>query len=346
VRRRSARADSEEIHVSRGILSRVLGSGSSILTADAGADVRLAAHISIVAQNIRSAICVPIRGRRQTVGAIYIDTVIGVGVFGKDDLEMLSTIGVLAGTALESIQLFRENLQQERMAAIGKVIACLGHDIRNMLTALRGGMYLVDETMKDHESEDARTAWEIVKHGHESIAGLVQDMVNYSKPREPSWTLCDVNQIASGAIGFAREYAKDKNVQITEMLDPTIEPIQLEPAAIERCVLNLLTNAVDAVDNDTGVVGVQTQVDDAKRTVRIVVQDNGTGIAPENQDKIFDLLFSTKGQRGTGFGLAITKKIVEEHGGTVSFRSEVGRGTAFTIELPMRATRPAASPTA
>lgn len=340
VTRRSPRADSEEIVVSRAILSKVLG-GVSILTADAGTDARLATRISIVAQNIRSAICVPIRGRRKTVGAIYVDTVISVGVFGKDDLEMLSTIGVLTGTALENIQLFHENVQQERMAAIGKVIAGLGHDIRNMLSALRGGMYLVDDTLRAHSNEEVQMAWDIVKHGHESIASLVQDMVNYSKPREPEWKLTDINQVAMGALAFAKEYAKDKNVQMTELLDPTIGPFYMEPQSIERCVLNLLTNAVDAVSGGTGVVGVQTQVDDERRTVKIVVQDNGEGIPDENRDKVFDLLFSTKGQRGTGFGLAITKKIVEEHGGRVWFQSTVRQGTSFTIELPLRENRPA-----
>jgi signal transduction histidine kinase/pSer/pThr/pTyr-binding forkhead associated (FHA) protein len=339
VTRRTPHADGGQIHVSRTILSKVIG-GVSILTADAGADARLANGASIAAGNIRSAMCVPIRGRRKCVGAIYVDTVISVGVFGKDDLEMLSTVGVLTGTALENIQLFRENLQQERMAAIGKVIAGLGHDIRNLLSALKGGMYLVDETLRGHEDEDARCAWDIVKHGHESISNLVQDMVNYSKPREPDWKMTDVNQVAEAAIAFARGQAKEKNVQISVLLDPTIEPFYFDAQSIERCVLNLLTNAVDAVQRDTGVVGVQTRVDDARRRVCIVVQDNGEGIPAENRDRVFDLLFSTKGRRGTGFGLAITKKIVEEHEGRVWFSSDAGKGTAFTIELPLRESRP------
>ena len=193
---------------------------------------------------------------------------------------------------------------------------------------------------KKSPDDDVKTAWGIVKHGHESIASLVQDMVNYSKPREPEWKLTDVNQIAVSAMAFAREYAKEKKVQITEMLDPTIGPFYLDPQPVERCVLNLLTNAIDAVESVSGVVSVQTQVDDERRTVRVVVQDNGEGIAPENREKVFDLLFSTKGSRGTGFGLAITKKIVEEHLGRVWLESEVNRGTTFTIELPLREHKP------
>jgi two-component system, NtrC family, sensor kinase len=343
VKRRAASAGSsahaDDIHVSRAILGKALG-GMSILTADAGSDVRLAARISIVAQNIRSAMCVPIRGRRKTVGAIYVDTTLSIGVFGKDDLEMLSTVGVLTGTALENIQLFRENLQQERMAAIGKVIAGLGHDIRNTLAALKGGMYLIDQSLRAVPDPEVRTAWEVVRHGHESIAALVQDMVNYSKAREPDWKLSDVNQVVLSALAIAREYAREKGVRFNEMLDPTIGPFWFDPQSVERCVHNLLTNAVDAVAPGRGTVSVQTQVDDAHRTVRIVVKDDGEGIPEEYRDRVFDLLFSTKGQRGTGFGLAITKKIVEEHAGHVAFRSDAAAGTTFTIELPLREEQP------
>src|SRR5207244_13591133 len=139
------------------------------------------------------------------------------------------------------------------------------HDIRNMLSALRGGMYLVDETLKDTAVDDVRTAWGVVKHGHESIANLVQDMVNYSKPREPDWKLADVNQVVATALAYVKGYAGAKTIQFTEMLDPTIGPFYFDPHSIERCVMNLLTNAVDAVQSGEGIVSVSTRVDDAHR---------------------------------------------------------------------------------
>jgi signal transduction histidine kinase len=212
-----------------------------------------------------------------------------------------------------------------------------------MLTALRGGMYLLDESLHEAPDENLRQAWGIVKHGHESIANLVQDMVNYSKPREPDWQLADVNQAVQTAVAFAREQAAARDVQITELLDPTIEPFYFDPAAIERTVMNLLTNALDAVEPGTGVVSVASQVDDARGVVVVAVSDNGEGIPQEHRERVFDLLFSTKGSRGTGFGLAITKKVVLEHQGRVWFRSEVGQGTTFFVELPLHAHRPVAA---
>jgi signal transduction histidine kinase len=328
------------VHVSRTILSKVVDGGMSILTADAGSDARLSAGQSIIVQNIRSAMCVPIRGKDRTLGAIYVDTVLSIGVFGKDDLHVLTTVGIVAGTALENIQLIRKNLQQARMAAIGQVIAGLGHDIRNMLTALRGGMYLLDEQVRAHDNPDVVAAWEVVQHGHESIASLVQDMVNYSKSREPDWQLGDLNQVVLSAVSIAQEKAREKGVEFSQLVDPTIGPIYFDAHGIERCVMNLLSNAVDAAPAGDGVVSVATHPDNDGRSVVVVVQDNGDGISEEHQEKIWDLLFSTKGSRGTGFGLAITQKIVEEHRGKVLLDSRPGEGAKFTIRLPLLQDRP------
>jgi len=336
VTRGSDREGNETLQVSRTILSKVMDGGVSILTADAGTDARLSSGVSIIAQSIRSAMCVPIQGKRKVLGAIYVDTVLSIGVFGKEDLHVLATIGLLAGTGIENIRLIRKNLETERMAAIGKVIAGLGHDIRNMLTALRGGMYLLDDSLKQHADPDTQQAWSIVRHGHESITGLVQDMVNYSKPREPEWRLSDINQVALTAVTLARESAREKRVQVTDLMDHTIAPFWFDGKAVERCIMNLLSNAIDAAAENTGVVSVATEVHDARNIVKVIVQDNGEGIPSAHRERVFDLLFSTKGSRGTGFGLAITKKLMEEHRGRVCLRSEVGQGTVFTLELPMR----------
>jgi signal transduction histidine kinase len=312
-----------------------------VLTADAGTDVRLSEGSSIIAQSIRSAMCVPIRGKRRTLGVIYVDTVLSVGVFGEDDLHLLTTVGILTGTALENIELWERNVQTERMAAIGKVIAGLGHDIRNMLTALKGGVYLLDDILDSHEDHGVREAWQILRRGQESIGSLVQDMVNYTKSREPEWQKADLNEVARNAIGFASERARSRKVELESELAEGLEPFWFDARALERCILNLLTNAIDAVRIEEGRVQLVTHVLSDGERVRVSVEDNGKGIPEDSREKIFDLFYSTKGSRGAGFGLAITKKIVvDEHGGTIAFRSKLREGTTFTIELPCRAEKP------
>jgi signal transduction histidine kinase len=167
-------------------------------------------------------------------------------------------------------------------------------------------------------------------------------MVSYSKPRDPDWQMCDLSQSVRNAVTFARERAAQKDAQITELVDPTLPLFWFDGPAIERCILNLLTNAVDAVPPATGQVSVTTRIDDERGVIIVAVQDNGEGIPAEHREKVFDLLFSTKGSRGTGFGLAITKKLVQEHSGRVWFHSENGQGTTFFLELPVRTQRPAA----
>ncbi len=340
VMRQSRDSADEELAVPRTILNKVIDDGVSILTADAGSDARLAEGSSIIAQNIRSAMCVPIRGKERCLGVIYVDTTLTVGVFGEDDLHLLSTVGILAGTALENIELFDRNLAQERMAAIGKVIAGLGHDIRNMLTALKGGVYLLDDLLLNHENDTVREAWQILRRGQESIATLVQDMVNYTKPREPEWQLASVNDAVQLATSFAAERARSRKVGLREEFDDRVETFYFDPRGLERCVMNLLTNAIDATKVGEGEVTVATSWDPEGPAVTIVISDNGKGIPESQKEKVFDLLYSTKGSRGAGFGLAITKKIVEEHGGEITLDSTPGTGTKFSIRLPVRTTPP------
>ncbi|MBL8759310.1 MAG: HAMP domain-containing histidine kinase, partial [Phycisphaerae bacterium] len=114
--------------------------------------------------------------------------------------------------------------------------------------------------------------------------------------------------------------------------------IPVDPGQIHQALMNLLTNAVEAVEPTTGVVTVRAHYDAGgngrKPEATIAVIDNGPGIAPEKAARIFEPFFTTKGLRGTGLGLAVTKRITEQHGGTVEIRSSPGRGAAFTLHLP------------
>jgi two-component system NtrC family sensor kinase len=224
--RNSARGG-EEVAVSRTILSKVLD-GKSVLTADAGADPQLASGSSIFAQSIRSAMCVPVRSRQTVRGAIYLDTVVSVGVFTNDDLEMLSIVGSLTGTALDNIALVKENVQRERMAAIGMVVAGLGHDVRNLLTALGCGMQLLGRSLKDPASGDVDAAWDVVTRSQESIAALVLDMLAYSKEREPERELADFNQVVQSAVAFVETTAAARQVAVTMTLDTALVPFYFD----------------------------------------------------------------------------------------------------------------------
>jgi signal transduction histidine kinase len=337
-----------DITVSQTILLRAVHDGVSLLTSDAAADDRFKSGASIIMQQIRSAMCVPIRGRKEIFGAIYVDSKLARGAFTDDDLELTTTIAVQAGIALENSRLASDAAKAERMAAIGLVVSGLAHDIKNYMMAIKGGDYILDAIVKGIPSPEAQQAWITLRKTHAQITDLVMDMLSYSKARDPEWAKMDVNQSVAEAAQVCKERAQQKGIEIDiSGMDYAIGPFFFDPKNIARCIMNLVGNAIDATPEGGGKrIALRTRVETGKAPgggdwAVVEVADQGTGIPPEARDKVFDLLFSTKGSKGTGLGLALTRKIIEEHGGTVSFDTEMGVGTTFFARIPRRQQRPA-----
>lgn len=333
VRAARSRQAAGEITVSRTIIEQTIGKGLSLLTSDAGSDKRFREGQSIILQGIQAAMCVPMRGKSRILGALYVDTQLERGVFQREDLELLSTLGILSGVALENLQLTRQNLQAERLAAIGGVMAGLSHDIRNIMVALRSGAFMLDSIIAGMESADLGEAWDLVRDGTDTIGRLVEDMVSYSKEREPMRDPTDLSALISFVCDRYRASTKEHGAELVVDLAPDLGSVLIEETAIDRVLSNLIGNALDAVGWENGRILVRTLAPDPEH-IAILVRDNGPGIDPENRERIFDLLFSTKGSKGTGFGLAISRKIVHEHGGTIVVESEPGAGAEFRVTLP------------
>jgi signal transduction histidine kinase len=148
------------------------------------------------------------------------------------------------------------------------------------------------------------------------------------------------------AAQVCKERAAQAGVEIVLELDYAVGPFYFDPKNISRCVMNVVGNAIDATPPNAGrKVRLFTRTENDAATGRdwvvMGIADQGTGIPEEARDKVFDLMFSTKGSKGTGLGLALTRKIVEEHGGDITFETEMGVGTTFYIRLPKRLERPA-----
>jgi len=158
-------------------------------------------------------------------------------------------------------------------------------------------------------------------------------MLAYSKERKPDTQPCPLNDVCKEAAELCHDRIKTKHGKLHLDLDPKLPKIQADPQGIHRCLLNLLTNAIDALDEDGGEVKISTQ-SQGENEVLITVEDNGAGIPEKIRQRIFDVFFSTKGSQGTGLGLAVTKKIIEEHGGAIEAESTPGQGSKLTIKLP------------
>jgi len=231
-----------------------------------------------------------------------------------------------------------ELVKSESLAAVGETVAGLAHYIKNILIGLEGGSYVVDVGLDRNDTDKLRTGWQSIQRNIGRISDLVFDLLTYSKKREPELQSCFPNEIANDVCELVEERAKENDIRIYKAFDLTIDEVVLDPRTVHRSLLNLVTNAIDACsfDEDTGKnweICVKTARENGN-ILRVEVEDNGAGMEQETKDKLFTSFFSTKGGRGTGIGLLVTKKLIEEHGGTIEFTSQPGKGTMFILRLP------------
>jgi signal transduction histidine kinase/pSer/pThr/pTyr-binding forkhead associated (FHA) protein len=321
------------ISISQNIISHVLDKKESVLIADAMSDSKFGLAESVMLHKIRSAMCSPLRGRSRIVGIIHVDTT-GAGEFSQYDLMLLDAIGNAAGIAVENAQFYREKIQNERLAAMGQAISGLSHYIKNILAAMETSHTMVEKALLAEDLQVISKVWNILRRSNQRISNLVLDMLAYSKEREPETQLCQVNAICKEAAELMHDRMQAQTGKLHLDLDQQLPLIQADPQGIHRCLLNLLSNAVDALDQNHGEVRISTRQQDESGVI-ITVKDNGSGIPERIQQRIFDVFFSTKGSQGTGLGLAVTRKIIEEHGGSIEVQSDPGQGTKFTIQLPI-----------
>ena len=235
-------------------------------------------------------------------------------------------------------RLQKEKEQAQRMAAIGRTVAGLAHYIKNILNGLRGGAYVIDSAMSKQDLELVRKGWDMVERNIEQISNIVMDMLIYSSERKPHYEWVDPHEIVGEILDLMADRAGLSRVALIANLGEEIGKVAMDRTAIHRCLLNLVSNGIDACTLEGIVRGnarVEIKTDKpAGWGVRFRVIDNGTGIDPETQKRLFKDFYTTKGYKGTGLGLPVTYKIVQEHEGELFFETEPGKGTTFTLLLP------------
>ncbi len=237
-------------------------------------------------------------------------------------------------------RLEKELLQAERLAAVGQTVAGLAHGIKNILHGLKGGSYLVDVGIKNNDTAKLTKGWAMVKRNIDRTSNLVMDLLSYSKEREPEYETCRPNEIAADVCELVQAKAQENDVTIIREFDDSIGEVIMDPRTIHEVLLNLMSNAVDAClfDEDTTKqwrVKLKT-AREQDNIIRFEVEDNGAGMSEEIQHQLFTSFFSTKGHRGTGLGLMVSRKMIEEHQGTIEVQSQPGKGTVFTVRLPFQ----------
>lgn len=343
VRSRTPRRDrdDDQIAVSSTILSHVLRTAEGVLCTNAMNDPRFAAGDSVHRFHIRSAICSPIRFGPRTFGAIYIDSSIANYTFTAEQLALMNAIGQHTGLALANADAYAQKLQTERLAAVGETVAQLSHAIKNILQGLRGGADVVEMGLKKDDLKIARGGWEILKRNLDRIVSLTLNMLAFSRQRAVEPELTPLAPLIEECAQLLQGQAATRGVALIVDTDADIPPVPLDAPLIHQALMNLLTNAVEAAPQGRGVVTVRAvyypsnaRAPGSPPAVEIAVKDNGPGIPPDSLHRIFEPFHTTKGTRGTGLGLAVTKRVVEEHGGRIRVESTPGQGATFRVFLP------------
>lgn len=236
-------------------------------------------------------------------------------------------------------QLEQKLRQMDRLASVGTLSASMAHEVKNALVAVKTFVDLLIS-----KNQDAKLA-DIVGREMQRINSIVSQMLRFGGPARPSLGTIHLHQVIEQSLGVVQHHIEGRKISVIRSLEASPDTVPGDAYQLEQAFLNLFLNAFDAM----GVHGeliVRTEslpanhpdAGDAPK-VRIVVQDNGMGIPPENIGRLFEPFFTTK-PSGTGLGLPITRRIIEEHRGKIEVHSEVHRGTRFAILLPSAARQP------
>ena len=310
---------------------------------------------------LKNVLFAPLIIGKKTVGIIGLAN--KQGGFTERDANMALAFGEIASIALinsrmletleeneKRLKSYTERLEElveeeanklkdaERLAAIGETAGMVGHDIRNPLQTITSSVYLAKEEVKSlpasSKKEDLIESLETIEEQVSYINKIVSDLQDFVKPLNPKIEEIDLHKLVKDAFLSS---AIPENIKVLISIEEDLPRLVVDRYLIKRVLINLITNAVQAMP-DGGTISVKAT---QKNGVALIsVEDTGLGIPEENRNKIFKPLFTTK-SKGQGFGLSVCKRLVEAHnGGSITFESEVGKGSKFTIKIPIKVRRP------
>ena len=255
-----------------------------------------------------------------------------IGQLGRNFNEMVAQ---LRESRAEIERLHNTQMSRaEHLATLGELAAGLAHEIRNPLAGIAGVMDIIGRDLP--EKSPARDVLKEVRQEVMRVNRIVSDLLETARPKPAEYRAADLNATAEHAVIFARQQALSQPVMVELHKYDGQLLVEHDTGQIHQVLLNLMLNAIQAMDEaeaGPGVVDVDISTRDGKAVVS--VRDTGKGIKPENLANIFRPFYTTKGH-GTGLGLSLARRIVEDHGGKILVESEVGKGSTFEVMLPVR----------
>ena len=329
--------DDDTVTASNAVIEKVAQTGEMIAVANAMNNEHFPDDPDFQRFNINCALCAPIKTTANVSGLIYLDSTTQPrwDTFHSELLEVIAGYAVLAVESMQAQESFEED---KGLIAAGKATLNLSHSVKNILQMIGGAAEVIDFGLRSNQIHRVKRSWDILKPNLERMRKYTLEMLDYSKERKLNPGPADFNRAIQGAIESLKSQLKTKNSRINIRIDRKMPEVFLDAERIHEMALNLILNAIDVVDDNDGLVSVETKYHPDGERISLAVTDNGYGISDEMKEKIFTPFESEKKGFGTGLGMPIAKQIIDQHKGTIEIDSKVGEGTTFTVYLPVRLT--------
>jgi len=244
-------------------------------------------------------------------------------------------------------------IRMEKMAILGQLASRVGHELRNPLAAIKNAVYFLNMVLEEPDPK-VKEMLEILEKKVDTCERIICSLLDFGRTKPPAWRKADINEIVQGVLS---RISVPENVNVVSQLDEALPIVRADPDQLGQAFGNIILNAIQAMP-EGGQLVVKTSADSdfgeppglssgerlsravepsevpSPEWVAVSFKDTGVGIPKENLGRLFEPLFTTKA-KGIGLGLAVTKTLVQGHGGTIEVQSELGKGSTFTVQLPI-----------
>jgi signal transduction histidine kinase len=322
--------------------------GKVLAIEDAQSDPRVRDPEDFRRRGIGSLLAAPLNAGAEAIGVMRLYLPKREG-FTDDEMALVESLAGQAAIAIENSRLFhdlqrahvrlRENyearrstqvelVKKEKLAALGEMAALVAHEIRNPLTAVRGFAQRI--VRRAENDEGTRNSAEIIVDEVDRLNKVIRDVLDFARRLEPILEEYPVNQLVQDLLTLEEEVLSERDITVEVDCAPNLPPLRMDRTQMRQVLLNLIGNARAAMPNG-GTLTLRTRREKGGQVLEVA--DDGTGMPKAVQEKLFTPFFTTK-THGTGLGLTVAQRIVQSHGGRITWKSAEGKGTTFTIHMP------------
>lgn len=305
-------------------------------------DLSASPHVKNIAYlkklGIQTIIDIPLILREDVIGIIRVYFKKSVEL-SKKELDFIGAVSETCSCAIDKARMIEEQksqynqlaIQTEKLSALGRMAAGIAHEINNPLAGIL--LFSTNMLKKCGEEGQIKEGLEIIIHETQRCKAIIQDLLEFSRDKDPRKVLANVNDILDKSLNILGNQFHLNHIIVETDLSDNIPDIPMDANLMQQVFVNLLINAIEAVQ-ENGTIRVRSHGTSDGKRVKIEITDTGRGIPKKHASKIFDPFFSTK-KSGTGLGLAVSYGIVQKHNGHIHVSSEPGQGACFTVEIPV-----------